>query len=423
MSGGTGTARHGRLPRRGAWRTLSAFVGSSVAVLLVATTVVAGYLVYDLYRALKDVPPVELQSERLLEGVPDIGAMEGGLAFLLVGSDQRPEDGAFGDPYEDSGILNDVNILLHISQDHSHVEVVSFPRDLLVDVPECPDPEGGEGDVLDELYGVKLNTVLFHGGVGCVAATIEGLTGLTVPLAGLIRFHGVAAMAEAVGGVEVCLVDPIEDPESGLFLEAGTSSITGYTALAFLRTRKAIGDGSDLGRISNQQQFLSSLIRTIQRDGVLGDPVRLYNIAKVVLGQMQLSTRLQDPITLVSVARTLQHVDLSKVVFVQYPTAYTDDFGAVVPTDSAEALNAALRSDAPLQLTTDDSVDNPFGTVPAETSAPVAPPPEASDTPSDAPPDPGTGSPAPTDSTVVALPPEVSGQTGAEVRCSTSNGG
>ena len=66
----------------------------------------------------------------MLEGVPDIGAMEGGLNFLLVGSDKRPEDGAFGDPEEESAVLNDVTMLLHISQDHTHVEVVSFPRDM-----------------------------------------------------------------------------------------------------------------------------------------------------------------------------------------------------------------------------------------------------------------------------------------------------
>ena len=76
--------------------------------------------------------------------MPDIGAMEGGLNFLVVGSDKRPESGAFGDPVEESGERNDVTMLLHISQDHSHVEVVSFPRDMLVEVPECADPEDPE---------------------------------------------------------------------------------------------------------------------------------------------------------------------------------------------------------------------------------------------------------------------------------------
>jgi hypothetical protein len=37
-------------------------------------------------------------------------------------------------------VLNDVTMLLHISQDHTHVEVVSFPRDMYVSVPECPNP-------------------------------------------------------------------------------------------------------------------------------------------------------------------------------------------------------------------------------------------------------------------------------------------
>ena len=95
--------------------------------------------------------------------MPDIGAMEGGLNFLLVGSDKRPENGAFGDPEEESAERNDVTMLLHISQDHSHVEVVSFPRDMLVSVPECPDPRPG-GEPLSAMSSVKINTVLCTAG-------------------------------------------------------------------------------------------------------------------------------------------------------------------------------------------------------------------------------------------------------------------
>ncbi|MRG59694.1 LytR family transcriptional regulator [Agromyces sp. CFH 90414] len=417
-------ARHGRMPRRSAGRSAITLIASALAVLLVAGAAVAAFVVVDLYRGLQQRPPVELESERMLEGVPDIGAMEGGLTFFLAGSDKRPEDGAFGDPDEESGVLNDVNMLLHISQDHSHVEVVSFPRDLLVDVPECPDPSGAEGETLAPMYGVKLNSVLHYGGVGCVVATIEQLTGLTIPVAGVVEFYGVASLAEAVGGVEVCLAEPIDDPWSGLQLDAGTHSITGMTALAFLRSRHGVGDGSDLGRISNQQAFLSSLMRTIQGDGVLSDPVKLYAIAKAVLGNMQLSSYLQDPVTLISIARTLQDVDLSKIVFVQYPTAYTSDFGAVVPTESADALNAALVADQPLQLAAEATTDATYGTVPGEqpSAEASAPPTDAAPDapPTDAPGEP-PAEPPPTETPAQVLPDDITGQTGAEVRCSTAN--
>jgi LCP family protein required for cell wall assembly len=341
--------------------------------------------------------------------------MEGGLNFLLVGSDKRPEDGAFGDPEEESAVLNDVTMLLHISQDHSHVEVVSFPRDLIVAVPECPDPEDPEGEPLSALSGVKVNEVLSWGGFGCVASTVEELTGVKIPVGGIVEFYGVAALSTAIGGVEVCVAEPISDDYTGTYLDAGTHSLSGIDALQFLRTRHGVGDGSDLGRISNQQTFLASLMRTMQSSGTLGDPVKLYSIAKAVLSNMTLSTALQNPPQLMSIARTLQDIDLSKIAFVQYPTAYTDGFSAVVPSESAAVLSAALQADRPVLIDPNATSGSDFGT---ETD-PNAPQPQP-ETP--APADPSATA-VPDAPTAEALPGDVTGQTAAEVRCSSANEG
>jgi LCP family protein required for cell wall assembly len=218
--------RHGRMPRHGALRSYVKLVASVIAVLAVAAAGVAAYAAVDLVNSLK--PPLALENESILEGVPDIGAMEGGLNFLVVGSDKRPASGAFGDPEEESGELNDVTMLVHISQDHSHVEVVSFPRDMLVDVPECPDPDDPGGEPLSSMSEVKINTVLHDGGFECVALTVGQLTGVTIPAGGIVEFDGVAALATAVGGVEVCLAEPIDDDYSGLHLDACMHSISGY---------------------------------------------------------------------------------------------------------------------------------------------------------------------------------------------------
>jgi anionic cell wall polymer biosynthesis LytR-Cps2A-Psr (LCP) family protein len=107
--------------------------------------------------------------------------------------------------------------------------------------------------------------------------TVEKLTGMDINYAGLITFDGVAKMADAIGGVEVCVDGPINDPHTRLkFPKAGKYSIQGYQALAFLRSRHGVGDGSDLGRISSQQHYLSSMVRKIQDEGVLfeGHPGR-----------------------------------------------------------------------------------------------------------------------------------------------------
>jgi len=150
--------------------------------------------------------------------------------------------------------------------------------------------------------------------------TVEGLTGLEIPYAGTISFDGVARMSSAIGGVEVCSRTTISDPYTGLELEtAGTHVVEGYEALAFLRTRYGVGDGGDLGRISNQQVYLSSMIRTLQSDGVLTDLTALYGLAKVTTESMELSTSLRPLDTMVAMARVLADMPIENIVFVQYP--------------------------------------------------------------------------------------------------------
>jgi len=420
-------ARHGRLRRRSAVRAVAKGVGATLAVLLLASGAIAAYAVSSIVTPVAAKPSVKFESEQVLESVPDIGAMEGGLNFLLVGSDKRPASGAFGDPDIESGVLNDVTMLLHISQDHSHAEVVSFPRDLLVDVPACPDPEDPEGFGYAARYGVKINTILNDGGMGCIASTLERMLGITIPVGGVVEFDGVAALSEAVGGVEVCVVDPIDDAYTGLVLDAGSHVISGYEALAFLRTRHAVGDGSDLARISSQQTFLASLARTLQSSGTLGDPVKLYGIARAVVTNMTLSSGLQDLGRLVSIARALQSTDLDRIAFIQYPTVYTDDFSAVVPAESASLVATALQQDVAVRFDPEATDDEPFGTVdPNEVDDTVESGGEASAAPEDAPSDQPSdaATPAPTsEPTIEALPDDVSGQTAAEVRCAAANSG
>lgn len=402
-------ARHGRLKRHGAWQTIAKLVGSVVAVTLVSGSAVAAYAALDL--AATAQPALTLGNEEVLEGVPDVGAMEGGVNVLVVGSDSRQGQGmAFGDPEEETAVLNDVTMLLHISEDHSNASVVSFPRDMFVDVPACTDPEDPTGDPLWELYDVKINSVLSHGGLPCVVKTVEAELDVSIPFAGVVQFLGVAGLSEAVGGVEVCVAEPIEDEYTGTFLDAGTHSLSGMAALQFLRTRHGVGDGSDLARISNQQVFLSSLVRTIQSNGTLSDPVKLYSIAKAALANMQLSSSLTDPTRMISIAKALKDTDLSKIAFIQYPTANVE--GGVIPTDSAEYVRTALQNDLPVVFDP-EAQEASF----ASAGDPNAPPPEeapAEEAPAEeAPADPAA--PAPT---AEALPSDVTGQTAADVRCS-----
>ncbi|NQX26656.1 LCP family protein [Microbacteriaceae bacterium VKM Ac-2854] len=403
-------ARHGRLRRQSGVRTIAKVLAAGVGVAAVSTVAIVAIAVSMVVGTAKPSVDLNIDQTGAPTAAPEIGAIDGGVNILLAGSDsaQGSAEGAYGDRGEN---LNDVTMLMHISEDHQTVEVISFPRDMYVAIPSCTNPDTGA--VSDALDSAKINTSLSYGGLACTVATVEQLTGLDIPYAALIQFDGVIEMSNAVGGVDVCVASPIEDEYTGLYLEAGTHSLVGAQALAFLRTRHGVGDGSDLTRISSQQVYLSSLVRKIKSAETLTNPVALYGLARAAVSNMQLSTSLSDPSTMVSIGLALQDVDLSSVVFVQYPSAVDGD-GTYPVQDAADALTAAIKADQPIELSgTTGGGSESTGT---ETTAPSDPATQApaTDAPTDATTDPAT--PA-TDAPVV-LPTAVSGQTAAQETCS-----
>lgn len=245
----------------------------------------------------------------------NIGGLAENFNVLIVGSDTRKDQGdGFGDSKSE---LNDVNILMKVDVVNNNATIVSFPRDLLVDVPECSTPDGKTVGAADN---VPLNSVLSRGGLPCVAMAIENLTGLPIVYAGMLTFIGAAEISTAIGGVPVCVDGPLKDPYSGIdFPEAGTYEVEGLEALAFLRTRSKVGDGSDLGRINLQQLYLSSMMRTIVEENTLYDINKLYNLAVVVSRSAVLSSSLSSLDMLVSMARTFTNIPLENIIFVQFP--------------------------------------------------------------------------------------------------------
>ena len=398
-------ARHGRLKRSNAFANVAKILAAALAVVMVSGVSVAALATLNVAASVK--PAVVLDNET--DGpIPSISSIDGGANLLLVGSDSRAGQGdGYGDPEEETSVLNDVTMLLHIAEDHSSATVVSFPRDTFVPIPECPDPDGG---TFSSMSSQKINTTLNYGGLACTVKTVEALTGLSIPYAALVQFNGVAAMSEAVGGVPVCIAEPIVDSYTDLDIPAGLHELKGLEALQFLRTRHGVGDGSDLGRISNQQVFLSSLVRTLKSADTLSDPIKLYSIAKAAVDNMELSTSLKSMDTMVSIAMALKDIPLDKVVFVQYPINYVD--GGVEPDETAAAdLIAAINADVSPTLAPGDadflSVPDPAASAPP--ADPATEDPAATDAPV-------TTDPAPT---ATALPSNVYGQDASQQTCSS----
>ncbi|KTR07711.1 LCP family protein [Curtobacterium luteum] len=334
-------ARHGRLPRHRAWASALGIVASVLAVVLVSGTSVAAIAGGTLAAAPKTV--ALSKDDQQVASTADITAMKGGANILLIGSDTRI--GQFDSDEDVQGARNDVTILVHISQDHQQLTAVSFPRDLMVPIPACSNP--ATGTTYPASTSAQFNTALGNGGVSCVVDTVENLTGLQIPYAGLITFNGVISMSNALGGVDVCVAQPINDTYTGLHLTAGEHTLQGSDALAFLRTRHGVGDGSDLARISSQQVFLSALLRKITSGDTLSDPVTLYRLASAALHNMTLSDGLAQAKSLVGLATTLRGMSTANMLFVQYPVVDdpADNARVIVSQEAAHTLNVALQTD------------------------------------------------------------------------------
>lgn len=414
-SGRAPLVKHGQQPRRGAASTILRALAIALAVVLVSGASVAAWIVYDLASNVSsNAVDINRPGGTNTSGaVPDIDAFEGGFNLLVVGADndENQDANAFG---RRDTTLNDVNMLLHVSADHTSAVVVSFPRDLVVPQPKCVNPETNETS--DAVRAQSLNTAFGRGGLSCVVATVSDLTGLDIEYAALMSFDAVVQMTNAVGGVPVCLTEPVKDKFSGLNLPAGKSTISGATALAFLRTRHGIGNGGDLSRIASQQQYISSLIRTIKSDDTLTDLSKLYWLAQVAAKNVRLSTSLANVTRMVAMARTLQTIDLDQLALVQYPVEENpDNPNKVIPTEAlADELFDAIENDRSFApdptveregVEADPSVPTPPATTPPATAPPVDP--EAGVTPT----------PTPTSNVI----PGLVGQTAMDQTCSVAN--
>lgn len=422
-------ARHGRLSSPHPFRQILSVLGVILAVVLVSGVSVGAFAVWDSAQAIAQNAVVLDEDETV---PPSIGEIEGGVNLLLVGTDSCEGQDTRLFPrcgIDDDGLeRNDVTMLVNISDNPRRVTVVSFPRDMLVPIPECSDGEGGTYSAMSQM---PINASYGNGGLGCTVRTVENLTGFDIQFAGAIRWTGVINMSDAIGGVDVCVAGDISDSHTGLQLSEGWHTLQGTEALQFLRIRHGIGDGSDLGRISNQQQFMSSMVRKLQADSTLANPAILFNLATTAMQQVNqqqliLDSNLSNPTLMVQIAMAVKDVPYEDIVFVQYPTEYaagvTADNNRVLPlTTVAGELFDAIRANKGIILTGDPSQG--YGVeVEGDATAPT-PTPEPSDSASpDASPS-ATAEPTPEPtSEAVELSDQIAGTSAAQVTCTVPEG-
>ncbi|MES4892868.1 LCP family protein [Streptomyces sp. NPDC096012] len=285
------------------------------------------------------------------------------LNILLIGSDSRnsAENVKLGGSRDHRGDppLGDVQMLIHLSADRKSASMVSIPRDTRVDIPRCTDPETGK--VYPAVNDI-INVSLARGGAGCTLATWQNLTGVYIDHWMTIDFSGVVRMADAIGGVEVCVRQNVWDHPtasvpggSGLRMTAGTHKVKGEQALQWLRTRHAWG--SDLMRARAQHMYLNSMMRTLRQQNVFTDTGRLMNLAEAATKSLKVSEEIGTVKKLYDLGMQLKSVPSDRITSLTMPNL-TDplDSNHVVPDKAnADKVWQMLQDDVPFDKNGKDS--------------------------------------------------------------------
>ncbi|MFI5986301.1 LCP family protein [Streptomyces sp. NPDC051555] len=263
---------------------------------------------------------------------------------LVLGSDSRAGANGELDHGDVSGARSDTAMLVHIPEGRARATAVSIPRDTLITRPECKD---GEGRTLAPAKRVMFNSVYSVAGPACVVKTVEEMSGIRVDHFVEVDFAGFKGLVDALGGVTVTLDKPMSGAKGGLKLDAGTHRLNGTDSLKFVRTRYGYGDGSDLGRIGLQQQFMMALLSEIKNQDALGNPARLYKLADAGTKSLTTDSGLGSLTALADFAQSMKGVDPSTMETIMLPVDYDkiDRNRVIVAEPQASTLWEALRND------------------------------------------------------------------------------
>lgn len=247
------------------------------------------------------------------------------LNVLLVGVDTRQGQGdAYGSAEEITSVRSDTTMVMHISADRSRVQVVSIPRDLIVEIPACTRTDGSVSGWTTGMFNSAITIGANWGddlvsGIACTKTTVEHITGLAIDAFAVVDFNGFASMVESLGGVWMDIPEAIDDPLSDLRLSQGCQRLNGHDALGYARARYSLGDGSDISRIGRQQQLVGAMMREALSKNFVTDLPALLSFVKAALGALQTSPNLGDLNTSAGLLLSLASIDRARIEFVTLP--------------------------------------------------------------------------------------------------------
>ena len=274
---------------------------------------------------------------------------EGSMNILFIGSDTRDlKTKGYGN---EKGQRSDALMLVHFAKGNKRIDAVQIPRDTLLELPACKDTgsgsfAGGEG---------MINSAL-EAGPACSVRAVETISDVHIDHFVQLDFDGFASMVNALGGVNVCLDEALVDPLAKLDLPAGKQKIKGKDALALARTRHAVGDGSDIGRLGHQQVVMSSIINQARSTSVLSRPDKLFKFVNALTKSITVDDGISSIPDLTGLAKRARAVPDSGITFVTMPNgAAPQDPNRVVKTDDADTIFKAIKKDQEMPVEGEES--------------------------------------------------------------------
>jgi LCP family protein required for cell wall assembly len=309
---------------------------------------VTGLGVTFLYRHLNGNLNVEDLGAQLGTDRPEEVEVEGPkdpMNILVMGSDTREGEGNKIDGEAAGPGLSDTTIMIHLSADRQTAYGVSIPRDSLVDRPDCIDEDG---ETIPGATGVMWNAAFAVGGPACTIRQFEQLTDIRINNYVVVDFNGFQAMVDAVGGVEVCVPQDINDQAHGIVIKAGTREISGKEALSYVRVRHVEGtDGSDIQRIKRQQAFVAAMANKVMSGSILARPDQLIGFLDAATDS--LTTDIENIGRMARIGYEFKDTGLKRIQFVTVPWQYApSDPNRVEWLPEADELWEKVRNDYPL---------------------------------------------------------------------------
>jgi LCP family protein required for cell wall assembly len=322
------------------------FIALLSIFVLIATAIGGGvmFAINSLGRNIQIIDTSDLNNSKRPKGFAETDTSP--INILIMGSDSRTGEGNTGYG-EAEGQRSDTTLVVHLYQGRQSALIASIPRDSYVTIPDCKQPDG----TIAKSSTQKFNAAFSIGGPVCTIKTIESLTNVRIDKFVVVDFNAFKKIVDAIGGVEICLTNPISDPiragggGTNLDLPAGISNLNGDQALQFVRARENLGDGSDLSRIQRQQAFMGAMVRDMNKKSVLTNPGLVYQILDAITQSISTNSEWASLNTLQEFALSIGNLKPKDITMITTPNQIIEN-GNVAWTSEANEMWKAMANDS-----------------------------------------------------------------------------